>query len=68
MSMVVRAMVSVVGEACSDAISLSAGRIQGSHARPYIRHEGAIDCLDTGGALFVKRLGFGFWGGDLWFA
>ena len=35
MSMVVRAMVSVVGEACSVAISLTAGRIHGSHARPY---------------------------------
>jgi hypothetical protein len=31
MSMVVRATVSVVGEACSDLISLSAGRMQRCH-------------------------------------
>jgi hypothetical protein len=37
-------------------------------ARAAIIHEGAIDCLDLGGALLVKRLGVGVWGRDLRFA
>jgi hypothetical protein len=36
--------------------------------RGVIIHEGAIDCLDLGGALLVKRLGVGVWGRDLRFA
>jgi hypothetical protein len=31
-------------------------------------HEGAIDSLDSGGALLVENLGFEVWGGALWFA
>ena len=30
-----------------------------------IIHEGAIDCLDSGGALLVKGFGVGVWGRDL---
>ena len=32
-----------------------------------IIHEGAIDGLDSGGALLVENLGFGVWDGALWF-
>ena len=33
-----------------------------------IVHEGSIDGLDAGGAMFVKRLGLGFGSGTLWLA
>ena len=33
-----------------------------------IMHEGAIDSLNSGGALLVKRSGFRVGGGVLWFA
>ena len=33
-----------------------------------IIHEGVIDGLDSGDAVLVEKLGFGFWGGALWFA
>jgi hypothetical protein len=53
MSMVVQATVSVVREACSVAIALSAGRIHGSHGCTAIIHEGAIDGLYSSGAVLV---------------
>ena len=33
-----------------------------------IIYEGAVDDLDSGGAVLVEKLGFGFWGVVLWFA
>jgi hypothetical protein len=33
-----------------------------------IIHKGSVDGLDSGGALFVRRLGFGLRGSTLWLA
>ena len=56
-------MVSVIAEACLDVKCLEKTGV----VCTAIIHEDAIDCLDPSGAVFVKRLGFGVRGGDLWF-